>query len=81
MEPDITAEDLHAAADVAGSFGDDETLIASYGMPWEALVEFVDDTSWRDIGPGGPEREMDPLALAIGISIGVIAARSVSKQH
>jgi len=71
----ITAEDLHDAADLCGSFGDDETRIAEYGLTFKALQEFIDDSDWRDIGAQGPMRDLDPLALAIGISIGVIAAQ------
>jgi len=71
----LSAEDLHAAADIVGSFGDDESRIGQeYGLPVEVLKEFIDGSAWRDRDPYGPLREMDPLALAIGVSIGVIAA-------
>ncbi len=71
----ITAEDLHSAADLIGTFGDDEGKIGLFGLPIEALHDFVDNTTWRDFDADGPECQMDSLALAIGISIGVIASR------
>lgn len=70
----LTAEDLHAAADVVGGFGDNEAVLGEHGLPWAALQEFIDESDWRDVGPTGPWRDMDPLALAVGISIGVVAA-------
>ena len=72
----LTPERLHAAADLLGTFGDDDSRIGEYGLPIEALQAFVDESDWQDAGPEGSGRQMDPLALAIGISIGVIACRA-----
>lgn len=74
----IDAEDLHSAADICASFGDDEDRIAEYGLPFEALRQFIEDSAWRDVDEHGAPRDLDPLALAIGISVGVIAAQ---RQH
>lgn len=76
--PTLTDEDLHDAADLVASFGDDETRLADYGLTMDQLQRFVDGSDWRDIDASGPHRDIDPLALAMGISIGVVAARRAS---
>lgn len=77
----LTAEDLHRAADIVGAMGDDQTQIGEYGLPWEQLEAFVDGSDWHDVDEAGPRRTMDPLALAIGISIGVIAGRALDEAR
>lgn len=76
----ITAEDLHDAADLVGRFGDDESRIGEYGLPFEELAAFVESSDWYEHDADGPPHDLDPLALAIGISIGVIAAQAKSEK-
>lgn len=74
----INVKHLHTAADLVGEMGDDETLIENYGMSAAVLQAFIAESDWRDVDMSGPLRDLDPLALAIGISIGVVAAE---RQH
>lgn len=76
----ITPDDLHAAADLVASWGDDESRIAEYGVSMDTLEEFVLGSDWGDIDASGPHRDIDPLALVMGISIGVIAAKTLTAQ-
>lgn len=69
----ISAEDLRTATDVLASMRD-EDMIAAFGLPVAEIVAFLGESEWREIGPAGPLRDLDALALATGISIGVIAA-------
>jgi hypothetical protein len=73
----ISEEDLHKAAELVGSFDDDETQIAAYGLPTEELFAFIENSNWFD-APGGTKLELDGASMAMGIAIGVVAAHSVA---
>lgn len=45
----------------------------SWGFAKDALDEFVNSSTWGE--HGGPKLELDPLSLAMGVSIGVVAGR------
>ena len=68
---EITAEHLHRAANLAGTTQDPSEL----GFAPNALEEFVENSNWHATVLDGPSLDLDPLALAIGVSIGVIAGQ------
>lgn len=68
---DITSEHLHRAADIVGKTEDPAEL----GFAENALEQFVEESTWDDVDSKGPSRDLDPLSLAMGVSIGVLAGR------
>lgn len=73
MPKQISVEDLHRAADL---YAEDRPRppVEDFGLSFEDLKRFIREADWHEFGIGGPPRRLDPLALAIGISVGVIAA-------
>lgn len=76
----LTAESLHTAADILGGWGDDDSRLGVYGLPIEELTRFIHDSTWSDEETGAA-REIEPLSLAIGVSIGVVAARTAINRE
>lgn len=72
MTEPITAEDLHAAADHVSHAQDHVEL----GFREGALEQFVEASNWWEPPALGlVALSIDPLSLALGVSIGVVAAR------
>ena len=73
----IEARHLHMAADIVGETEDHSTL----GFAENALEEFVEASNWHDERPDGPLRSLDPLSLAMGVSIGVVTGKQLVEHE
>ena len=74
---EIEAEHLHRAADIVVELDDPKAV----GFAEGALEEFVENSTWRDDTADGAPRELEPLALALGISIGVLAGKQLAEHE
>ena len=71
----ITAKQLHAAAEDMKAIQDPEQA----GFAVGALEEFVETSTFSDEGTGAP-RELEPFALAYGITVGLLVARAALSE-
>lgn len=71
----LTVEDLHRAAERLRELpAEDPEHARLTGISFVELARFVDEASWYD-EDGNPVRMEGPLALAVGVAVGLLAAR------
>ncbi len=73
----IEAHHLHAIADQVAETHDLSELLFAEG----ALEDFAQNAKWRDDGPNGQKRTLDPLALGLGVCIGVLAGKQLVEHE
>lgn len=66
----VLAEQLHEAADIVGAA--DSSGLRQFGVAEQSVVQFVEGTAWEGEDTGDP-MNVDPLSLAMGITIGIVA--------